>query len=162
VEDQLIASGPMSDVVSTDAINVLGVKGLLTTIAKCCNPTPGDQIIGYITRGRGASIHRQDCPNILRTNDRERLVRVSWGEQVRTYSIPIRITAYDRQGLMGDVSNLLTNENINIADVGVKVSNNFANLHLIIEVKDITQLSRILTRIENIPNVLEAQRVKPG
>jgi guanosine-3',5'-bis(diphosphate) 3'-pyrophosphohydrolase len=160
--DLLTAAGPTIDAVATESINVVGLKGLLTTMAKCCNPTPGDQIIGYITRGRGASIHKQDCPNILRTTDRERLVRVSWGEHVRTYSVPIRVSAYDRQGLMGDISNLLNNEGVNIADVGVKVANNMADLRLIIEVKDITHLSRILTRIENIPNVLEAQRVKPG
>ena len=121
-----------------------------------------DDVIGFITRGRGVSIHRQDCPNILRVVDRERLVRVSWGEHVRTYSVPIKISAYDRTGLMGDISNLLNGEGVNIADVGVKVAHSMADLRLIVEVKDIKQLSRILTRIENIPNVLEAQRVKPG
>jgi (p)ppGpp synthase/HD superfamily hydrolase len=90
------------------------------------------------------------------------LVKVSWGEHVRTYSVPVRISAYDRPGLMGEISNLLNNEGVNIADVGVKVAHSMADMRLIIEVKDITQLSRILTRIENISNVLEAQRVKPG
>ncbi|MBI5936118.1 MAG: bifunctional (p)ppGpp synthetase/guanosine-3',5'-bis(diphosphate) 3'-pyrophosphohydrolase [Chloroflexi bacterium] len=160
--DLLEAAAPTSEAVSTESINVVGLKGLLTTMAKCCNPTPGDQIIGFITRGRGASIHRQDCPNILRIIDRERLVRVSWGEHVRTYSVPIKISAYDRTGLMGDISNLLNTEGVNIADVGVKVADGMADLRLIVEVKDIKQLSRILTRIENISNVLEAQRVKPG
>jgi GTP pyrophosphokinase len=160
--DLLTAAAPVSEAVSTESINVVGLKGLLTTMAKCCNPTQGDQIIGFITRGRGVSIHRQDCPNILRVVDRERLVRVSWGEHVRTYSVPIRISAYDRTGLMGDISNLLNSEGVNIADVGVKVAHNMADLRLIVEVTDIKQLSRILTRIENIPNVLEAQRVKPG
>jgi GTP pyrophosphokinase len=160
--DLLEAAAPTSEAVSTESINVVGLKGLLTTMAKCCNPTPGDQIIGFITRGRGASIHRQDCPNILRIVDRERLVRVSWGEHIRTYSVPIKISAYDRTGLMGDISNLLNTESVNIADVGVKVADGMADLRLIVEVKDIKQLSRILTRIENISNVLEAQRVKPG
>jgi GTP pyrophosphokinase len=160
--DLLTAAAPVSEAVATESINVVGLKGLLTTMAKCCNPTQGDQIIGFITRGRGVSIHRQDCPNILRVVDRERLVRVSWGEHVRTYSVPIKISAYDRTGLMGDISNLLNSEGVNIADVGVKVAHNMADLRLIVEVKDIKQLSRILTRIENIPNVLEAQRVKPG
>jgi GTP pyrophosphokinase len=158
----LEAGEPVSDVISTESINVVGLKGLLTTIARCCNPTPGDQIIGYITRGRGASIHKQDCPNVLRMKDRERLVRVSWGNHVRTYSVPIKISAYDRTGLMGDISNLLNTEGVNIADVGVKVAHSMADLRLIIEVRDISHLSRILTRIENIPNVLTALRVKPG
>jgi GTP diphosphokinase / guanosine-3',5'-bis(diphosphate) 3'-diphosphatase len=162
VADALEADVPISEAVTTEAINVVGLKGLLTSIAKCCNPTPGDQIIGYITRGRGASIHRQDCPNVLRMKDRERLVKVSWGEHVRTYSVPIRISAYDRTGLMGEISNLLNNEGVNIADVGVKVAHSMADMRLIIEVRDISHLSRILTRIESIPNVLTALRVKPG
>jgi len=147
---------------STEAIDVVGLKGLLTTMAKCCNPTPGDEIIGYITRGRGATVHKQDCPNILRTSERERLVQVSWGTHVRTYAVPVQIKAYDRRGLMGDISNLLHSEGVNIADVGVKVTQNIANLQLTVEVRDIEQLSRILIRIENLPNVLEAIRIKPG
>ena len=153
---------PPGELVTTEAVNVVGLKGILTTTAKCCNPTPGDEIIGYITRGRGATIHRQDCPNVLRLKDRERLVRVSWGEQVLTYPVPIRITAFDRQGLMGDISTLLNNEGVNILNADVKVSHNLADLRLIVEVRDITQLSRILARIENLPNVMEAQRINPG
>ena len=161
-EDLLEAAAPTTEAVTTEAIDVVGLKGLLTTMARCCNPMPGDQIIGYITRGRGASIHRQDCPNVLNMTDRERLVRVSWGDHIRTYSVPVRIHAFDRQGLMGDISNLLNTEGVNIADVNVKIAQNIAELRLIVEVRDITQLSRILTRIENIPNVLDAQRMKPG
>jgi len=160
--DILTVGAPVGETASADAVDVVGLKGLLTNVAKCCNPTPGDEIVGYITRGRGATIHRQDCPNILRMRERERLVAVSWGSRARTYAVPVRIHAYDRQGLMGDISNLLNNENINIADVVVKTSQNLADIRLIIEVRDIEQLSRTLTRIENLPNVMEAQRVKPG
>ena len=160
--DILTAGTPISETASADAVDVVGLKGLLTNIGKCCNPTPGDEIVGYITRGRGATVHRQDCPNILRMRERERLVAVSWGSHVRTYSVPVRIHAYDRQGLMGDISNLLNTESINIADVTVKTSQNLADIKLIIEVRDIEQLSRTLTRIENLPNVMEAQRIKPG
>jgi GTP pyrophosphokinase len=161
-EDILVAVPASSEAVPTEAVTVLGLKGLLTAMAKCCNPTPGDEIIGYITRGHGATIHRQDCPNILRIKDRERLVKVSWGENVRTYPVPIRIRAYDRQGLMGDITTLLNSENVNIVDVQVGISKNLADLRLVIEVRDITQLSRMLARIENLPNVLEAQRLKAG
>jgi GTP pyrophosphokinase len=161
-DDTLVAVPASSEAVSTEAVSVLGVKGLLTAMAKCCNPTPGDEIIGYITRGHGATIHRQDCPNMLRIQDRERLVKVSWGENVRTYPVPIRIRAYDRQGLMSDITNLLSGENVNIVDVQVRVAKNLADLRLVIEVQDITQLSRALARIENLPNVLEAQRVRGG
>jgi len=157
----LTAGVPTIEPTPKDAVNVVGLKGLLTTMGRCCNPTPGDQIIGYITRGRGATIHRQDCPNILRLGqqDRERIVRVDWGTEVRTYPVPIRIRAYDRQGLMGDVSNLLDSEGVNIADVKVNVNKSLAEFRLIVEVQDISQLSKILTKLENVPNVMEAHRV---
>jgi len=165
--DEIVASAPKSSATTTDAVAVVGLRGLLTTTAKCCNPMPGDPIIGYITRGRGATIHRMDCPNILRSTERERLVRVSWGSLTRTYPVPIRVTAFDRQGLMGDVSTLLTTEGVNIVDVNVKVDHNhvkadIADIHLIVEVRDLAQLSHVLTRIENLANVLDAQRVLRG
>ena len=145
-----------------DSVSVLGLKGLLTAFARCCNPVPGDDIVGYITRGRGATIHRQDCPNILRMTDRERIVKVSWGEPQRTFPIPLEIKAYDRQGLMGDIYNILFNENINLLDINLKVTHNLAAINLVIEVGDISQLSRVLARIENLPNVMEAHRLKAG
>lgn len=145
-----------------DTVSILGLKGLLTTMARCCNPAPGDDIVGYITRGRGATIHRRDCPNILRIKDRERLVRVSWGEAKRTYPVPIRVRAYDRNGLMKDVATLISDEGINMTGVNVDVAKNLAVFDLTLEVKDVAELSRVLDRLENLPNVMEAQRVRPG
>ena len=146
----------------SESVNVLGLKGLLTNFAKCCNPLPGDEIIGYITRGRGATIHRSDCPNILRMKDKERIVKVSWGEAKRTFPVTVQIKAYDRQGLMGDISTVLGNEGINIRDISVKTSNNLAIINVILDIGDIGQLSRLLALTESLPNVMEAYRVKPG
>jgi len=159
---ELLPSSPVSNTEATDSIDVVGLKGLLTNIARCCNPTSGDEIIGYITRGRGASIHRSDCPNILRTQDRERLVKVAWGSLERTYPVPIRISAFDRSGLFGDITYVLSNDGINMIDAQVKARKGIADIYLVIEVSDIKELSRILSRIENIPNVLQAQRDRPG
>ncbi len=145
-----------------NAVAVLGLKNILTVYAKCCKPAPGDEIVGYITRGRGATIHRRDCPNILRMKDRERIVKVSWGEPKNTFPVEIQIKAYDRQGLMGDISNLLNDENINLKDIKLTVTHNLAYMSLIVEISDISQLSRVLTKIENLPNVMEANRFKPG
>ncbi len=160
-----LASEPVG-IQSHDTITVVGLRGLLTTMARCCNPVPGDAIVGYITRGRGATVHRQDCPNILRLRERERLVRVSWGDPKRTYPVSVRIKAYDRDGLLRDVSNLVSNEGINMGQVQVGVNHNhkmnLAIFDLILEVRDIDQLTRVLTRIEALPNVLEAQRLQPG
>lgn len=161
-QDILAVNAPTTQPVSTNAVEVVGLKGMLSIMAKCCNPMPGDQIVGFVTRGRGATIHRQDCPNILKTKDRERLLQVGWGHVERTYPVPVKIKAYDRQGLMGDISTLLADENINIISVSVNVNRSIADLRLTVEVKDLTQLSRILTRIENLPNVMEAHRTKPG
>jgi GTP pyrophosphokinase len=149
-----------------DTITVLGLRGLLTTMARCCNPVPGDDIVGYITRGRGATIHRRDCPNILRIYDRERLVRVSWGEPKNTYPVAVRIKAYDRDGLVKDVSNLVSDEGINLGQVTADVDHdhklNLAVVNLILEVRDADQLARVLTRLEALPNVMDVHRVRPG
>jgi GTP pyrophosphokinase len=160
--DILEVGTPIIKTPGSDAIEVVGLKGLLWQMARCCNPAPGDQIVGYITRGRGATIHRQDCPNMLRTKDKERLLQVDWGKLEHTFPVSVKVKAYDRQGLMVDISTLLTSENVNIADVGVNVNRSLADIKMIIEVKDLSQLSRILTRIESLPNVLEAHRTKPG
>jgi guanosine-3',5'-bis(diphosphate) 3'-pyrophosphohydrolase len=161
-EEELLPTGTGTAADADTSIRVVGLKGLLTSVARCCNPTPGDDIVGYITRGRGASIHRSDCPNILRAKDRERLVQVAWGSHVRTYPVPIRISAFDRSGLIGDITYLLSNDNINMVDANVKVIKGVAEINLIIEVSNLKQLSRLLTRVENLPNVLEARRNKPG
>jgi GTP pyrophosphokinase len=161
VEELLPTSKPTT-AATDEAVTVLGLKGLLSNFARCCNPAPGDEIVGYITRGRGATIHRKDCPNVLRIGDRERLVRVSWGEPKATYPVPIRIRAFDRDGLMKDVSTLIADEGVNMPRVKVETNRNLAIFDLIIEVRDITQLSRLLDRLENLPNVMEARRVRPG
>jgi guanosine-3',5'-bis(diphosphate) 3'-pyrophosphohydrolase len=145
-----------------NAIKVLGLKGILSSYAKCCNPVPGDEIVGYITRGRGATIHRKDCPNILRSSDHERIIRVSWGEPQQTFPVTIQVRAYDRHGLMGDISSILANENINIRDLHVQVTESLAKITIILDISDIAQLSRVLTLIETLPNVMEAFREKPG
>ena len=145
-----------------ESVAVLGLKGLLTTLAKCCKPAPGDEIIGYITRGRGATIHRVDCPNILRVRDRERLAKVSWGEKITTYPVDIRLKAYDRDGLLRDVSTVIAEEGINMRQVKIDVENSLATFDLTLDVGNISQLSRVLTVLENLPNVMEARRVKPG
>ena len=160
--DILAVGTTPAKITSNDAIEVVGLKGLLWQMARCCNPAPGDQIVGYITRGRGATIHRQDCPNMLRRKDKERLLQVGWGKLEHTFPVAIKVKAYDRQGLTMDISTLLTSENVNIVNVSVSVSRTLAVISLTIEVKDLSQLSRILTRIESLPNVLEAHRTNPG
>jgi len=143
-------------------ITILGISGLLTNLARCCKPVPGDPIVGYVTRGRGATIHRQDCPNVLRIRDKERLVRVSWGLPRQTYPVSVRLRAYDRDGLMRDVSTLVANEGISMSSIHVSTKNSLAIFDLVMGITDIDQLSRVLNRLEALPNVLEARRLQPG
>jgi GTP pyrophosphokinase len=164
-ESQLIVPEPIT---RPDApregteVSVLGLTGLLTHLGRCCNPVPGDPIIGYVTRGRGATIHRQDCPNVLRIRDKERLVSVSWGKAKDTYPVSVQIRAYDRDGLMRDVSTLVTNEGISMSSIHVSTVESLAIFDLVMGITDLSQLSRVLNRLEALPNVLEARRVQPG
>ena len=145
------------------AFNIQGVGNLLTTTARCCKPVPNDPIIGYITRGRGVTIHRQDCGNILRLQgeDRRRLIEVNWGEQTDTgYLVDILVEAYDRSGLLRDITALVANEKLNLTSVNTATDerDGIAHMQLTLEIGDISQLSRVLSRIAQLPNVISARR----
>jgi RelA/SpoT family (p)ppGpp synthetase len=143
------------------SIRVMNVGNLLTNLARCCNPVPGDPIVGYVTRGRGVTIHRRDCPNILRTEEHERLIEVDWGTVKKTYPVRVRIRAYDRTRLLRDIGEVLGNEEVAMrrADITTHKEKNLATFTVVMEVEDMSQLSRVLSRIEMLPNVLEARRV---
>ena len=143
----------------TDGVTVLGVSDLLTNIARCCRPVPGDPIVGYITRGRGITIHRKDCPNILSTTDRNRLIQVSWGgPKTATYPAVVLVHAYNRLGLMRDLSEIIANEQINITDVNISNKHHLAEVTLALEVTDVSQLKRVMDKLEQLPNVIEVNR----
>ena len=145
-----------------DVVQIMGLSGMLTQMARCCNPMPGDSIIGYITRGRGATIHRSNCPNVLRVKDPERLINVEWGTVQKTYPVPILVNAYDRQGLISDISGVLSGETARLINFSMTSRHHIVKVNMVLEVPDITALSRILARLENLPNVIEAIRVSPG
>lgn len=142
---------------------ILGVGNLLTTTARCCHPVPNDPIIGYITRGRGVTIHRQDCGNVLRLQgeDRDRLIEVEWGSASdESYLVDIAVEAYDRSGLLRDITAVLANDKINLTGVNTATDkrDGIARMSLTLEIADIGQLSRVLTKIGQLPNVVEARR----
>ena len=130
----------------------------MTRLAGCCHPLPGDDIIGYVTRGRGVTIHRRDCSNILRLRDSDRLIEVDWGTRVQTVPATIRITAYDRARLLSEISSIIGAEDINIAALRQDVSKNIATIYITLWIANIAQLSRVLAKIERLPNVIEAHR----
>ena len=142
---------------------ILGVGNLLTQSARCCNPVPNDHIVGYITRGRGVTIHRSDCSNVLRLKetDRDRLIDVEWGGAPdKVFPVTVNVIAYDRQGLLRDISSVLANDKINLIEVKTSTDKKdmVALMELILEVEDISQLSRILSRIGQLPNIIEVKR----
>ena len=145
-----------------DTVTVMGLDRVAHNFAPCCNPMPGDPIIGYITRGRGVTIHRMDCPNAMRMEESERLIKVDWGTSEQTYPVPLQITAYDRQGLMSDISVVLSSEPVRLIDLSFTTRQHVVKVNLVLEVATISQLSRVLARLENLPNVMEATRVHPG
>ncbi len=155
---------PKKELSTTDSgFRIFGVGNLLTTTARCCSPVPNDPIIGYITRGRGVTIHRQDCGNVLRLQgeDRDRLIEVEWGAaSAEGYLVDIAVEAYDRSGLLRDITSVLANEKINLNGVNTLTDkrDGIARMNLTLEIADIGQLSRVLTKIGQLPNVVEARR----
>jgi GTP pyrophosphokinase len=143
-------------------ITVVGLRGVKNQLAGCCNPTPGDEIIGFITRGRGATIHRKDCANVLNARNQERLVEVSWGSPVRTFPVPIIIKAYDRDGLTKDIATVLSNNNVRLSELRVDVDENQgeASFNLVLGVRNVSELQRTLDLLERINNVYEARRIR--
>ena len=144
-------------------VHIQGVGNLLTQLAGCCQPVPGDPIVGYITVGRGVTVHRADCATAMQLQDREseRLIEVSWGgEPVQTYPVEIFIKAYDRSGLLRDVSQLLANEKMNVLEASTRTNkdDNYASMLLTIEIPNLHLLGRLLARIGQLPNVVEARR----
>ncbi len=141
----------------------VSVQGAGTLLPRCGNPLPGDAIVGFITRGQGVTVHRQDCPNTLRHRDEhgERLIEVGWGQAVgRTYPVEIEITAYERTGLLRDITALLANEKINVIEVNTLTDKDrhVARMRLTLEIPDVDTLSRVLALIDRVPNVAEVRR----
>lgn len=161
-DDEIVAH--VSKSFSTPSeITIHGVGNLLCHFGKCCKPLPGDRIAGFITLGRGVTIHRQDCIHILEKPEEEhRLIQVEWGETMRSvYPVDIKISAYDRQGLLRDITSILSNEKVNVIAVNTLTNknDNMARLVLTVEIADLGGLMTILNKIMQLPNVLEAERV---
>ncbi len=156
-----------ADTGSPGDIRIRGVGNLLTTMASCCKPVPGDPIAGYITVGRGVSVHRDDCPNMmqLRENEGQRVIEVDWGhEGETTYPVDIFIEAYDRSGLLRDVMILLAADDINItaANTVTDKNSNTARLTITVEIARLELLGRIMDKINQVPNVIDVHRQRSG
>jgi GTP pyrophosphokinase len=148
---------------AADSIAVTGVGGLLSNFARCCRPVPPEAIVGYITQGRGVSIHRQDCGNFLGLNRRhpERVLETSWGDSDSgAYPVDLTLHAFDRSGLIRDITSVLADEDANVLDL--KSHTDTESMQVImalnVEIKDLPTLSTAITRLEALPNVVSVRR----
>jgi len=144
-------------------LQIEGVGNLLTQLARCCRPIPGDAILGYITKGRGITIHQPDCHNIQFTLKRhpERLCRVNWGEETeRTYPVELRIEANDRTGLIRDISNIIAAEHLSLLGLSSRVDKieNRAYIDLIIEIESLNPLKKIIQKLQQVPGIIHVKR----
>ncbi|MBO8172627.1 MAG: bifunctional (p)ppGpp synthetase/guanosine-3',5'-bis(diphosphate) 3'-pyrophosphohydrolase [Bacillaceae bacterium] len=141
-------------------VRVKGVDNLLTRFSRCCNPVPGDEIVGFITRGRGVSIHRANCPNILSEEEKDRLIPVDWeGAPDQSFSVDIEIMGHDREGLLNEILNAVSETKTTITAVnGKSDKNRVARIHMTISILNLDHLHRVVERIKRIKDIYSVRR----
>jgi len=144
---------------SGDVIEIDGIDGMLIKISQCCLPMPGDDIMGFITTGRGISVHKANCPN-LRATDPLRRIEVQWSSSVKTqHRAQIQIIAQDKKGLLVTICNAITNDDANILNVDAHTTkDNLARLNIVLEVNNMEHLSTLLQHLRQLDQVIEARR----
>lgn len=145
-------------------IIIEGVGNLMHTIANCCRPIPGDPIIGFITQGRGISIHRADCEQLqeLKNHAPERIIEAVWsGDRQTSYTMVTRVVANDRSGLLRDITTILANEKVNVLSLSSRsdMKQQLATIDMDMEIFDQDSLNRVLNKIKQLPDVIEAKRL---
>ena len=149
---------PQQPVYATN-VQVLGTGDLLTRLARCCNPVPDDDIIGYVTRGEGVTVHRRDCSNIQHERERERLVEVGWGRRGYLYPVAVHIEAWDRVGLLRDISTMVAEEKVNMVGVYTQAKDDgLITIFVTLETTGIEQITRLMSKLESVKGVLAVGR----
>ena len=142
---------------------VQGIDSLLVRLSKCCNPVPGDEIVGFITRGRGVSVHRADCANVVAEDTNDRIIDVEWEgdmKENREYNVEIEITGYDRRGLLNEVLQAVNETKTDINAVSGKSDRNkMASIHMAIAIHNISHLKKVVERIKQIPDIYSVRRI---
>lgn len=149
----------------TGALRIKGVDDVAIRLSRCCNPLPGDTVLGYITRGRGVSVHRRDCPNLQSylQHEKDRIIEVEWADDRGIYTVELELKAMDRSRLTTDVMTIIADMRINIHSVFSRATkNNEAIMNFKLEIKDLAQLNAVIQRIHKVKDVLEVRRVLPG
>ncbi|PGL70561.1 bifunctional (p)ppGpp synthetase/guanosine-3',5'-bis(diphosphate) 3'-pyrophosphohydrolase [Bacillus sp. AFS055030] len=144
-------------------ISVKGVDNLLIRLSKCCNPVPGDDIVGYITKGRGISVHRSDCVNMLNDSEEDRFIEVDWEESPtfeRDYNVDIEIFGYDRRGLLNEVLSVVNETKTNISSVtGKNDRNKMATITMSLSIRNINHLQKVVDKVKQIPDIYSVRRI---
>ena len=151
---------PIPPATSRGGVNVHGVGDLLVRFGVCCNPVPGDKVLGYITRGRGVTVHRADCSNVKGTADKERFVDVEWEKSpARTYPVAIRIEGWDREGFVRDVASVISENQVNLLSLAARANvDKTATVNATLQVTSVEQLSRVLAKLEGVRDVFSVHR----
>jgi GTP pyrophosphokinase len=156
--EELKVSLPLAGPAS--GVEVLGVSSLLSHMASCCSPLPGDEIVGYVTRSRGVTIHRTDCKNILNEDEPERLIGVNWGDGGELYPARVRLEAWDRVGLIRDITTVVSGEGLNIASVVTQKREDGAFvMELTIHTTGLAQLSRLFSKLDGVEGFISVARL---
>lgn len=136
---------------------------MLIRLSKCCNPVPGDDIVGYITKGRGVSVHREDCVNVHNEDAQVRLLPVEWEgnlEQPKNYNVDIEINGFDRRGLLNEVLQAVAETKTNITAVSGKSDRNkMATISMSISIHNVSHLQKVVERIKRIPDIYAVRRL---
>ncbi len=139
---------------------VVGMDSLLTQLARCCKPVPPDPVRGFVTRGKGVSVHREDCASLKRLAEAqpERLIEAAWGKGEGSYSVDIAVTATDRRGLLRDIGDALAREKINVTAVRTQTRDDLAFMRFSFDVGNMAQLKRALAQVREVTGVIRVAR----
>ena len=140
---------------SARGVKLQGISNILVSFGRCCNPIPGDDIVGFVTRGRGITLHRADCASLpLLDEDSDRIIPVEWDVKKNdTYSVRIKVVSQDRSGILREISEAISAEEINISSVDLRTKDNIVTAFFVVQVRDIKQLERVKKRITRITGI---------
>ena len=139
-------------------IEVLGVGDLLTHLANCCSPLPGDNIVGYITRSQGITVHRKDCTNVINVEEKERLIDVNWGKVHEVHPVSIQVDTWDRVGVLRDITTVVAEAKVNIAAISTTYQNDVTSVFATLEINSMSQLTHLLAKLQGVRGVISARR----